>query len=104
MARSYYSKLPDGRVDEQLFEICAKLGVPLVDVFGRSKNCKASVVRQLHCYCATKRKLVSVHKVGESLGKNDDYGYRAVASVEERIRKNTLTPSMKDVLEFYELI
>lgn len=104
MARSYYYKLPAGRVDEQLFEICAKLGVPLVDVFGRSKNCKASVVRQLHCYCATKRKLVSVHKVGESLGKNDDYGYRAVASVEERVRKNTITPSMKEVLEFYELI
>ena len=104
MARSYYSKLPDGRVDEQLFEICAKLGVPLVDVFGKSKNCIASVVRQLHCYCATKRKLVSVHKVGESLGKNDDYGYRAVASVEERVSKNTLTPSMKEVLKFYELI
>ena len=104
MARSYYTKLPDGRLDEQLFEICTKLGVPLVDVFGNSKNCMASVARQLHCYCAAKRKLVSVHKVGQSIGKNDGYGYRAIASVEYRVGNNTLTPSMKDVLEFYELI
>lgn len=79
------------------------LGVPLVDVFGRSKTVWHRWW-QLHCLLCYQKKAWLAHKVSQSIGKSDDYGYRAAASIGYRIRKNTLTPSMKDVLEFYELM